>query len=618
MDMQRMHKKGKMTLHSIDIETYEQRKDGLWYPILDCTKFVMGAIKTEGKKKTEFYTEKQEMWKRLKQIAQRAHNRKKVAYVYGHNVKYDFYGIADFEDKQLKIYSHQPFIATLSHEGKETMKILDSMSIWNTSLKQVGKMLEYEKLEMPKTIGHPRELRKYLERDVEVCLQSIVHAKELLKRNEIKVRRLYTIGQIAMNKTLNEFKNEEITTKEFRESFFEDEKNNKVWQSQHPELIRAGYRGATEHAIPGKWNAVDVYDFNGLYQWAAMHMKFPKMNTEKVWKKPKKEEIIDKIGITRCMIKNETCEHGLLQIRTPNSTYIPKTGKTLIGTWTNRELRHAEQNGYKILSVEWSITYEETDNPYKKVIPKLNKNKEEAETGIERSLWKGIANHGFGKWGQIRTGQEIVIDNIEEIKKYTKRNYDMTHGVPGTYMMIYRKKRQENSPKKSYYAPIIPALINAEARCIMYDNIKKLPYEKWLYTGCDSIITTDTNFHRQLDIGGRTGQFKTVLWKTPAEIIAKKHYKAGKQVKAAGIRRTGIETGDFERKKLKNKKMITLMNTGDTKQIGKFITEIRDLNEIKDKYETTEKMLKNEQLYIDNDITDITHYLNNRTLWKSL
>lgn len=611
-----------MTIYSLDIETYEQRKDGLYYPVLDTTKFTIGAIKSEKNKKTEFYYNKEDMWKRLKEIAKRAYNRKKVAYVYAHFMKYDFYGIADFKDKELKIQSHEPFIATLNHNGKESLKLLDSMNIWGKSLKEVGKMMNYEKLEMPKYIGSPDDLRRYLERDVEVCLKSIIHAKEITKEAGIKTRRLYTIGQIAICSTLKDFKDENITSEEFRESFFADQNSNTVWKSHHPEKVRSAYRGAIEHAKPGKWEEADYYDFNGLYQWAAQNMRFPNLKSEKLTIRPlekkKKEEIIGMIGISRCIVKNNTCKHGLLQIRTPKSTYIPREEKYLIGTWTHEELETAEKEGYEIMDMEWSITYEETENPYRKIIPKLNKRKEEAKTEIERDFWKGIANHGFGKWGQIRMGREIIIDTIEETKKYKERNYKMTHGIPGTYLMVYRKENDGNEETKSYYAPIIPTLINAKARCEMHKNIKKLKYENWLYTGNDSIITTDKELREKLEIGKETGKFKIIAERKPIEIIAKKHYKIGEQVKAAGIRTSEIKEGDFERRVLKNKKMVTLMNTGDTRQVGKFITEERDLREVKNKYEETEKMLEEERIYIDSDIDNITFYTENKELWKAI
>lgn len=609
-----------MTIMSIDIETYEKRKNGLLYPVLNCQRFTIGALKKQGQKRTEFFYNKRDMWKALKREAKRAYNREKVAYVYGHNVVYDVYGIVDWEDRDFKIYSHSPFIATISHNGKESLKILDSMCIWPKSLKKVGEMLGYEKLEMPEYVGSPIELRKYLERDVEVCLMSILKVKEMLKENGIKTRRIYTIGQIAMNTILTEFKKEENTSKEFRESFFADEKSNTVWKSHHPEKVRNAYRGATEHAVPGKWKEVDCYDYNGLYQDCAEKMRFPKLNSESLVERPlqkmEKEDILSKIGISRCIVRNESCEHGLLQIRTPKSAYIPKVGKTLIGTWTNKELETAEKEGYRVLDIEWSLVYEETENPYKKVIPKLNANKENAKTGMERDYWKGIANHGFGKWGQRKIGKEIIIDSIEETKKYKERNFKMTHGIPGTYMMIYKKDKGDADETKSYYAPIIPTQINAEARLEMFKHIKKLKYEEWLYTGCDSIITTNTQFHKELDIGGKTGQFKTVYWKTPIEIIAKKHYKIGKEVKAAGIRRTEINEGDFEKRELNNKKMMTIVNTGNIKDVGKFKQEKRDLNEVLERYKEHENELSAEEIYIDSDIEDINYFLGKGLLWE--
>lgn len=606
-----------MAIMSADVETYEMREDGLLYPILDCNKYTIGATKQEGQK-VKFHKTREDMWNYILKKGIAEQKRGKVLYLYAHKAKYDWYAYANRGDKHIKIYNHDPFIASYRNNGKEMIKFLDTMAIWRTSLDEVGKIIGLNKLEMPDKVWKPEELKTYLERDVEVCLQSILEARRLCRENGIKVRRLYSIGQIAVCNLLNEIKKTPMS-----KTFFADERSNLVWKSKYPELVHKAYRAPSVHAKTGVYENIKGVDCNSLYPKAASEMRFPDLRTEKFIRNTLRhmteEELLKTIGISRCMILNKNNKHGFLQVRLPKGNYTPKEGKYIIGTYTHDELQLAVQTGYEIISVEWSITYEETFNPLSEIMGKLYTLKETAPTKVERSFWKNNMNHAIGKLGQHRTNQDIAIDSIEEAKEYAEKNYKMIQGIPNTYNMVYVRTNKEGK-EKPYYAPIIPALVTARARKIMHEIIRTIKYENWLYTDTDSIYTDDPKQLEKIPISKKLGEFKEIT--EPGDrmkIYGKKTYSVGKDIKIAGVRQKGVTMEQFEKGLVSNRKMLTLKNCTKMEDLGKFILETRDLNEIKNKFEETEEILRVESLYIDNDINDITFFLNQDIqIWREI
>ena len=121
---------------------------------------------------------------------------------------------------------------------------------------------------------------------------------------------------------------------------------------------------------------------------------------------------------------------GYLPIRLPNISYFPKKGSYLIGTWTNEEILNSLKHGYKIINIQFIITYDEINNPFKNVMKNLyNKRLEKDETEFNKYFYKSIMNGGIGKFAQTRIGQEIVFDNVEKIEDYILKNYEVLGGI---------------------------------------------------------------------------------------------------------------------------------------------------------------------------------------------
>lgn len=138
---------------------------------LDATKYVLGCLITENKSKPEIYDKSVNLWNRVIEIGLSEARRGKTTNVYSHNAQYDTASYVDLVDKHLIFYSNRPFIwgyrisikeckqnkikfsKTEEEKGyKEIIRFLDTMSIYNTSLKEIGLMIGIEKIETPKEL----------------------------------------------------------------------------------------------------------------------------------------------------------------------------------------------------------------------------------------------------------------------------------------------------------------------------------------------------------------------------------------------------------------------------------------------------------------------------------
>lgn len=526
---------------------------------LDATKFLMGAIYKENGTHKVFY-DKKELWNYIIELGKREAKRQRMLSVYAHNAQYDFYGYADITDPNITYYSHNPFIASYKHEGKEIINFLDLMGIYRMSLAKVGEIIGIEKKEMPEQFKEgikitKEELEKnkeYVIRDVEIVVKAIEHIKKKLKEEGMEIRRLFTINQIALNYLMNKL----VKDERYDKLFYNRQKRRLHW-SRYPEAIHKAYRGGRVEAFQtGKHKEITYIDANSLYGWASKEIRFPDVTTEKFIYEPKWEEINKEIGIAKVMIENKYDELGILQIRNKGSNYYPRGGKILIGVWTIEEIEEAIKNGYEIRKIEWAIIYEEMINPFKEITEELYK-KRIAEKGFNKFFYKQMMNCSYGKLGQKRTGQIIKIDNVEKAEEYEDQGYQAIDRMGYNY--VY-EKREKKPKRKKYYLPIIPALITAKARIKMYQEMKKIPLKDLIYTDTDSIMFKGEHI-KKFRIGEGLGEFKIEYEKKEGIIYGRKTYRIDEEMKISGFRQKGITKEEFDEGNIKGKKMETLKTT---------------------------------------------------------
>jgi hypothetical protein len=535
-----------MTNLYIDIETKG----------LNAKEFISGGVVYNRNPKRDKDTEilfnnPKKMWNFIIDFAIKEYKRsKKITNVYAFNTKYDFYGIADFEDTskgKLEIFSENPFIANYySFELKKNIiKFLDVMAIYTGhSLERAGKLigcykgftptiLKYPELfdiihnddlnveskwdriyklseeiqkvcfdnkeEIDKWIKMPKylqlqEINKYMIQDIKVTKKLLEFVKMKLNDEGIYIKRLMTISQIAMSRMMNKLKEKNIS------NFFQDKSKNEVYKNNWNDEIRKAYKGGRCEVFNDAGKIIkeaDYIDVNSLYPFALTKIPIPMLNTCRKIKEPLKNidlnYLLSLIGVSECLVKvpeNETI--GLLPLRTIDGNYYGKKGQYILGSWTNLELKKAIQKGYEIIDIKESIVFSENiknKNVFKEIIEETYHLRKSSIDPFNNWFYKMMMNSAIGKFGQYRLKNEIIIDDVEKIDEYIQKGFIRTTNIGFNY--IYKRELDLNNAKwleKSYYAPIICAYVNAYARCYMYDLYNLFDKKDLLYTDTDSII----------------------------------------------------------------------------------------------------------------------------------
>lgn len=575
---------------------------------LDATKFICGAIvRNEGKIK-EFFVDKNVMWKRIIELGIKESRRKSVLNVYGHNMQFDMAGICDFDDPNMIYFCNRPFIWAYKYNGKQIIKFLDTYSIFDMNLDKLGKLIGLEKLEMPEELKdedveiHPFELKAYNERDAEICLKAVDFMKKKLEKDGINLRRLYTINQIAINytmKKLQEYENRHI---------FSNKDKRIMFSTIHNKVIHSSIRGGRVECWKlGEIENVNYIDCNSLYGYASMNMRFPDLRTERIIFDPMNNfeinDIFEKIGISRCMIYNKSNEIGLLPIRTNMGNYFPKVGQYLIGTWTHRELKKAVEEGYEIIHINFSLIWEEGENPFKFITRDIYNKRLESGSEFDKWFYKKVMNASYGKFAQHTKNVEYVMDSVEMANEYLKNMYTIIKG----YDLNYMYKKEFGIYKKNYYCPILFSLITAEGRVYMYENYKKIGYENLIYTDTDSIIFDNHINMPIIDEG--IGKFKFVEKNKDIIVYGRKSYIINDNIHVAGADRKISTVDMIKQGKAFTRKMKTIKTADKKENIGKFDIKERNLKEQTYEYNEIWDKLKNEKILIDNDISNISPFV---------
>jgi len=229
---------------TIDIETYKwSETEQCYIPILNSQEFTLGAILCEEWKQPEFFTNSQDMYARLIQIIQRNAKQKRKTFIYGHNVEYDWYGVAKGHlfDNNTKYYCTTPFLGNIAYKGL----ICDTMSFYKCGLKEIGEMINYPKLEMPPKVTSIEQIKPYLARDVEITLKAIHTIKNQLQSLGFSPNKLITAGQVAMTCFLTHCKQNGTF---FTFMYLKDDKPQ-IYKSLKEPLMRKAYRGGDNTAF---------------------------------------------------------------------------------------------------------------------------------------------------------------------------------------------------------------------------------------------------------------------------------------------------------------------------------------------------------------------------------
>lgn len=650
-----------MTNIYIDIETKG----------LNAKEFVSGCIIHELRKEPMIFSSAKDMWNKIIDLGYKQGS-KNMLNVYAFNTKYDFYGIANFEDTskgRIEIFSESPFIANFrDNESKKVIiKFLDVMSIFTKfSLARAGKLIGCEKGFTPTILKYPelfdivfndnidsttkwniinnndelkkvceenseeiekwismptflqiQEINKYMVQDVKVTKQLMDFVKVKLKDENINIKRIMTISQIAMSRMLMKLKEKNIS------NFFQDKAKNEVFKNNWNDDIRKAYKGGRCEVFSNAGNLItqaDYIDVNSLYPFALTKIPIPELNSCRKIKQPLKSldinYILSKIGVSECLIKvNSNDDIGLLPIRTIDGNYYGKNGQYLLGSWTNLELKKAIELGYEIIDIKETIIFNENEKDkevFKDIIEETYHLRKDSLDPFDNWFYKMMMNSAIGKFGQYRLKGEVIIDDVEKIDEYIKKGYIRTTNIGFNY--IYKKELDNSNAKwleKSYYAPIISSYVNAYARCYMYDLYNLFDKKDLLYTDTDSIIyKTNPKYSQRISQyldEFELGKMKVEHKATPFLCYGRKNYAIGDLIKVSGYQQRNMKFEDFTKGDITSLKMIGIKG-GNYDKVGTFIEQKHNLRESLLKQEEFDNKWKSNQILIDYNIEDVEYY----------
>lgn len=464
-----------------DIETYDDNKQFLLASICGVTR--------DGYQYEKVFYSPREVIEELK-----TNRLFKDSVLFATNLSFDFFGTF-FTEKERECFSTvfsgsnllftktyfdgDTFTAskTFSKCRKERKSLLfiDSLNFAKMSVKRMGEVIGFPKLESPSWIGgYPKdhdawvEMERYNIRDswvtfkfMEFLIRSFEHLGATFK---------YTIASTSMSLFKNRYLGDYKVYQPDRETLLE--------------IFKAYYGGRTETFKRGSFGKCKYYDFNSLYPSVMHDYAYPDPNTMRIVVNCTDEFVKEFEGVSDVDIVIPDDIHiPPLPYRLDDGKVIFPTGR-LRGWFTHVELRKALDQGAVIEKVRKSIYYTHMVAPFKKFVEDLYnlRLKYKSDGNPLQLVTKLFMNSLYGKFG------EKFVDKRQTMHEsmFTKSKMEsLDHfEIVGEYITF-----TEDTEPKSHCVPIWAVYVTAYARLKMFETLKG---HDPIYCDTDSIVTKDS------------------------------------------------------------------------------------------------------------------------------
>lgn len=541
---------------------------------LNAREFVLGCIVDDDGKERYFYTSDDMREWIIEDVNKQIKYKKRVFY-YAHNHQYDFYAVwkDHLWDEHMKIYRNDPLFAVYKDKGY----FIDSMSFFRGSLAKLGESVSLEKMDIPESLLtgddiNLEEIKPYCLRDVLIVKRAMENFRESLNELGFKPRFYISAGQVGMTTFQTYVRKNGLQWSLGHLVPSEDnpkQKRFKFYQTINEDYVRASFRGGRCQAFKtGYFDNMYNYDINSQHPYVETIMRFPNLKTEKLINYPP-SDVFQKTGVSKAtLLSPKPCVLPLayLPIYWDGKQIYPHDCE-MTGVWTNLELKKALELGYKLVDIEFSVVYEDSDiNPlreYQLLLWNIRKNNPNLKMAVK------LLQNSFGmKFAQRNEDKDVILINRYEYPSYHSKGYRFSGSMDNKFIVTLDKGVQY----PAYYAPIVSSLITANARDMLYDAMRKIPYSKLLYCDTDSIICKG-NVNKYLNVGKELGQWKPVNKGENGKILGEKRYYIGDNVKISGLmtRERDKALLDFEMD-AHVKRMITVKDKfqGSMEKIGTF------------------------------------------------
>lgn len=373
----------------------------------------------------------------------------------------------------------------INYEGHR-FKLLDSYKVLMSSVGDLGESINLNKLKMDYDTYYttrnevPKKVINYLERDIDVVLETFKKAISVVDRKMTRASMAYNhfmeyYGKVQFAKDFGG-KLFNFTTKKFE---WKNVLTQEQWEMVH-KSYNGGYVNFRKDIVNKKLSGLDGHyvDVNSLFPSVMESNRFP---YGKMWDYPP---------------PNSTyCELWVIHIKyakkkNPRAPSLFKEKKKSIDAKYLSELKNDERimwkQEFEFILQHYDIDYKiyakkyfKTKFIFNKWIGEMKKYKIEADEKVTRDFWKGIQNSLYGKFGQkMIIGSRIIVPNKSKKKSVARygKNGEFTHKTKFTLI-----EELKYIPIASYTT----MLGRLELFNAIFDNLSY-----WLYSDTDSCSFT--------------------------------------------------------------------------------------------------------------------------------
>jgi hypothetical protein len=203
-------------------------------------------------------------------------------------------------------------------------------------------------------------------------------------------------------------------------------------------------------------------------------------------------------------------------------------------------------------------------------------------------------NSVTGKFGYRRENRHEIEVRLEDFDKYKSLGYIgiMSKG-DGNIIM-----RKSGDREYSHYSSgVVYAHITAYARDMLYNHVKKIPYEDLLYLATDAIVFKGKNNLKHFNISNKMGDWKVEEEGSEFEAWNEQYYRIDNNIKASGVRKPDVSIKALREGKVETTAMFTIKmawKKGEFENMGSFEDKLLLLKSVPKRWRYYPKEIREE------------------------
>jgi hypothetical protein len=498
-----------------------------------------------------------------KYIDSKVYNKKPLT-VISHNIDFDWtvskgyryiqnrgWEVTSFVDK------NPPFVMHL-RKGLMKLNVVDMFNFFRGSVKEMGKSVGLDKLDIDFQSSTKQELEAYNMRDTEIIYTFFRKYLNFLVENDLGNFKQTISGQA-------------FTT--YRHKFM----HHKIYIHNRDDALnveRMSYHGGrTEAFYIGKLEGEPFYnlDINSMYPFVMQKYKYP-TRLKKTLRNPALIEV-QKLLRNYALIGEFVCDlkEPVFPMKIHDKTCYP-VGIGLF-TLTTPEIKYALKKGYiKSCNVLYVYSKKNIFSEYVKFFYNLKAKTSRSSDNAQYLMTKLFLNSLYGKFGQRGFSWKKTDMKFPYGFYYIEDKSAATSKKQSIRVIGDRVEIQQNEGESYNSFPAIASHVTAYARMYLWKLIKTASIENVYYCDTDSLFVNYKgymNLKKYID-ATQLGKLKVEGTTNYLEIRGLKDYTFGSKVKIKGINKGAIEIDNnmFECERWQHSK--TRMRKGN---ISEFVIE---------------------------------------------